>query len=83
MNEKKKEKLLGVEDSGEKDSGGGEKNGDREEKSGYGAALGICFGCAFGLLVQVLTGNIIWLPIGAAIGCGLGIAAGGSGKKGE
>ena len=37
-----------------------------------GIALGLCFGSAFGVLAWVLTGSIIWLPIGVAVGLGLG-----------
>lgn len=48
-----------------------------------GAALGICFGCAFGLLVQILTEDVIWLPIGVAAGYGLGFAFGGTIKSGK
>ena len=83
MNGKKKEKPLGVEDGGEKADeakGGGE---GEKDKGSTGLALGLCFGSAFGLLVQVITGSVIWLPIGAAAGFGLGFATGGAGKKGK
>lgn len=72
-----------IEGGGEKNGDSVEKDEDSAEKSGSAAALGICFGCAFGLLAQVITGDVIWLPVGVAVGCGLGFAVGDSGKKGE
>ena len=58
-----------------------EEDGKEENSGSTGLALGLCFGCAFGLLVQVITGDIIWLPIGAAAGYGLGFAVGSTAKK--
>lgn len=60
---------------------GGENGEGKKADGGTGIALGICFGCAFGLLVQVITGDIIWLPIGVAVGCSLGLTIGSIGKK--
>lgn len=58
------------------------EDGGKEEKDrgSTGPALGLCFGSALGLLVYVVTGDIIWFPIWVAIGCGLGFATGDSGK---
>ena len=70
MNGKKEKKPLEFEDGGEK-----------KDEGGSGSALGIRFGCCFGLLVQVITGDIIWLPIGVAVGFGLGFAFGDRGRK--
>lgn len=53
---------------------------DTKEDGGTGAALGICFGCAFGLLVQIITGEVMWLPMGVAVGFGLAVAIGNTGR---
>lgn len=53
-----------IEDGGEKEEG----------KGSTGLALGICFGCAVGLLVQIITGEVMWLPMGVAVGFGLTVA---------
>lgn len=72
MTESDNKKPLELEDGGE----------EEKDEGSTGIALGLCFGSAFGLLVQVLTGNIIWLPVGVAVGFGLGTAFGHMGKKG-
>lgn len=59
------------------EDGGEEKEGT----SSSGNTLGLCFGCALGLLVQVVTGEVMWLPMGVAVGYGLGFAIGTAGKK--
>ncbi len=57
------------------------KPSDAEDGGSINLPLGLCFGAAFGLLVQVITGNIIWFPIGVAAGFGLGTAIGSGGGK--
>lgn len=73
MQDDRERKPLEMEDGGK-----GEK-----DKGSTGPALGLCFGSAFGLLVQVITGSAVWFPIGVAVGFGLGFAIGDSGKKEE
>lgn len=71
MNDKDEKKPLDIEDGGE----------EEKDEGSTSTALGLCFGCAFGLLVQIITGEIMWLPMGVAVGFGLAVAIGSIGKR--
>ncbi|MDE6260360.1 MAG: hypothetical protein K2M42_05780 [Oscillospiraceae bacterium] len=71
MNDKNEKKLLEIENDGEEET----------DVSSTGIALGLCFGSAFGLLIQVITGEVMWLPMGVAVGFGLAVAIGSIGKS--
>lgn len=74
MDDKNREKPLDIEDGGKK----------RDE--GLGAALGICYGSALGMLGMALTGELWLMPIGISLGLMLGLLLGAAKKhdrKGE
>lgn len=59
----------------------GEKGEGKKADGGVGIALGMCFGSAFGLLIQIITGEIMWLSMGVAAGLVIGAAIDSAGKR--